>query len=153
MRAATPPATRAAPCDPLPDEIQPLDGVSVRAEPEREPPRGRHDRDAEYVALRDLGDGMHFEQSRPRHGEVALRAGHVATPEKRASVRRRFRLLLVVRSDVGVTAQFRSRFREEQSSSSGHSLLVRGDCPLGEVWHAELIGRGARLLEEPAALG
>jgi hypothetical protein len=35
----------------------------------------------------------------------------------------------------------------------GHSLFVCADCPLGEARHAELVGGGARLLEEPAALG
>jgi hypothetical protein len=35
----------------------------------------------------------------------------------------------------------------------GHSLFVRGDCPLGEARHAELVRGGARLLEELAALG
>jgi hypothetical protein len=37
--------------------------------------------------------------------------------------------------------------------ASGHSLFVRSDCPLGEARHAELVGGGSRLLEEPAALG
>jgi hypothetical protein len=32
-------------------------------------------------------------------------------------------------------------------------LVVRGDCPLGEARHAEFVGGGARLVEEPAAFG
>jgi hypothetical protein len=35
----------------------------------------------------------------------------------------------------------------------GTRYSVCGDCPHGEARHAELIGGGARLLEEPAALG
>jgi hypothetical protein len=35
----------------------------------------------------------------------------------------------------------------------GHSLFVRGDCPLGEARHAELVRGGARLVDELAALG
>ena len=59
--------------------------------------------------------------------------------------------LVVVRS--GRLGHCAIRSREVQSGSSGHSLFVRGGCPLGEARHAELVGGGARLLEKPAALG
>ncbi len=52
-----------------------------------------------------------------------------------------------------LTAQPIGETKRSRQARPGHSLFVRGDCPLGEARHAELVGGGARLLEEPAALG
>jgi hypothetical protein len=53
---------------------------------------------------------------------------------------------------VWVTALTALALARSSQARPGHSLFVRGDCPLGEARHAELVGGGARLLEEPAAL-
>jgi uncharacterized protein len=54
---------------------------------------------------------------------------------------------------VWVTALSALALARSSQARPGHPLFVRGDCPLGDARHAELVGGGARLLEEPVALG
>jgi hypothetical protein len=54
---------------------------------------------------------------------------------------------------VWVTALSALALARSSQARPGHSLFVRGDRPPGEAGHAELVGGGARLLDEPPALG
>jgi hypothetical protein len=56
-------------------------------------------------------------------------------------------------ADVWVTALSAFALARSSQARPGHSLFVRGGCPLDEARHAELVGGGARLLEVSAALG